>query len=66
MEKELKRMTPFKILCPFIQNPPSVDCYCIKLENLSMEAAINQCVKNYEECEVYKSLYGNGKTNKVK
>lgn len=41
--------------CPLLKRPPSNDCYCVKLNSLSIEAVIYYCGKNFLECEIYKS-----------
>jgi len=52
MKKEIKEIS----LCPFIQNPPSNYCYCVKLlsDSLSIDPAIYYCGENYLKCRFYK------------
>ncbi len=45
-----------KCMCPFIENPPSDECYCVKLDSLSTEAAIIYCARRFFECRIYKSF----------
>lgn len=43
-----------KHLCPLIKDPPSNDCYCIKMDSMSVQLAINYCAKNYHICDIFK------------
>jgi len=43
-------------LCPFVESPPSEDCYCVKMDSLSTRAAIDFCANNYWDCEIFKSF----------
>lgn len=61
LEKELsyekrKKEISSERRCPFIQRPPSNDCYCVNLNSLSIEALIYYCGKNFLECKIYRSL----------
>jgi len=40
-------------LCPLIKDPPSIDCYCIKMDSMSVQSAINYCAKNYQSCDIF-------------
>ncbi|MCF6148095.1 MAG: hypothetical protein E3K37_05495 [Candidatus Kuenenia sp.] len=46
--------TDQKHLCPLIKDPPSNDCYCIKMDSMSVQLAIAYCAKNYQICDIYK------------
>ena len=48
-------------LCPRIANPPSKDCYCVKLTSQCIEMTIYYCGNNFHKCEIYKSLSGSVK-----
>lgn len=50
------RENVLKRQCPFVQNPPSEDCYCVKLDSLSVEDALYYCGKNFEKCEIYGAI----------
>ncbi|MBM4053129.1 MAG: hypothetical protein FJ264_00355 [Planctomycetes bacterium] len=43
-----------KHLCPLIKDPPSADCYCIKMDSMSVQSAIHYCAKNYRNCDIFK------------
>lgn len=55
-----KRMPVYsKKMCPYVENPPSDDCYNVKLDscrdtNSMIEAILEYCNKNYSACEIYK------------
>jgi hypothetical protein len=55
MKRKISRKVFSHKRCPFLKRPPSNDCYCVKLNSLSIEAAIYYCGNNYFECEIYKS-----------
>ncbi|HHT9110633.1 MAG TPA: hypothetical protein ACFYDZ_05670 [Candidatus Brocadiaceae bacterium] len=43
--------------CPFMQKPPSNDCYCVdEIDNLFMDGTIHFCTGNFLECKIYRSL----------
>ena len=49
-------MTPLfsnKNHCPIIRDPLD-DCYCIKMNSLDIDRAVNLCSKNFKLCEIYK------------
>lgn len=42
--------------CPFMRKPGS-DCYCVEeIDNFLVEGTIKYCIRDFVECEVYKSL----------
>ena len=41
--------------CPRIADPPSKDCYCVKLTSQCIEMAVYYCDNYYSECEIYQS-----------
>ena len=54
-------MTPLytnKNQCPIIRNPLD-ECYCIKMNSLDIDRAVNYCSKNFKVCEIYKRVTGN-------
>lgn len=55
MKRKLSKKVFSHKRCPFLKRPPSNDCYCVKLNSLSIEAVIYYCGKNYLECEIYKA-----------
>ena len=62
MEKEIVGAVSIGRICPFIQKPPSINCYCVKLDSLSIEATIYYCGGNFLECEIYKSVFSKSKS----
>ncbi len=55
MRRKITRKVYSRKRCPLLKRPPSNDCYCVKLNSLSIEAVIYYCGKNFLECEIYKS-----------
>ena len=54
-------MTPLytnKNQCPIIRNPLD-ECYCIQMNSLDIDRAVNYCSKNFKGCEIYKKITGN-------
>ena len=43
-----------RYVCPLIKNPPNTDCYCIKMDSVSVQSIIHYCANNYEECNIFK------------
>lgn len=41
---------------PLIENPPSENCYCVKLDSQSIISILKYCDNKYLECEIYKSF----------
>jgi len=41
--------------CPFLNNPPSNNCYCVSLDSQSTPAAIYYCDNHFSTCEIYKN-----------
>ncbi len=56
MENEITEEAS-KRRCPRITNPPSEDCYCIKLTSQCIEMAIYYCGNHYRECEIYQTFF---------
>lgn len=51
-------MTPLftnKDQCPIIKDPLD-ECYCIKMNSLDIDRAVNLCSKNFKLCEIYKRI----------
>jgi len=52
-------------MCPLVnKNLPFVKdkleaCYCNSLNSMNIEKIVYYCQKNFEECEIYRSLYSN-------
>ncbi len=42
-----------KRICPFIKNPPSEECYCVKMDSQSIISIIKYCANNYSGCYIY-------------
>ena len=42
-----------KKICPFIKNPPSEECYCVKMDSQSIISILKYCANNYSACEIY-------------
>lgn len=38
-----------------IRNPLD-ECYCIKMNSLDIDRAVNLCSKNFQFCEIYKRI----------
>lgn len=50
-----KTSTGAKQLCPFV-NEPLKDCFCREMNtHKNILAAINNCLGNYKECQIYVS-----------
>ena len=39
--------------CPLLENPHP-DCYCLKLNSLSVPQAIHFCLQDFRECPIYR------------
>jgi hypothetical protein len=42
--------------CSLIADPPSKDCYCVKLTSQCIEMTIYYCGNHYRECEMYQAF----------
>ncbi len=62
MDKQVLKEAPTKKLCHFLKNPFD-DCYCVKMSSQYIERAIFFCGMNFESCEIYKRVNGNGNDN---
>lgn len=54
MANDVVKRIQFKNRCPFIKDPPSNNCYCVKLDSQSTEAVLYYCDKYFSECEIFK------------
>ena len=51
-------MTPLytnKNQCPIIRDPHD-ECYCIKMNSLDIDRAVNFCSKNFMLCDIYRKI----------
>lgn len=39
--------------CPLLENPQP-DCYCLKLNSMSVPKAIHFCLRDFRECPIYR------------
>ncbi len=41
-------------MCPFVDKPPSNECYCTKQDNCSIKYSVKYCYNKFSECDIYK------------
>ncbi len=54
MKLENKDKIDMKKHCPFVGNPPSEDCYIVKMDSQSIIFIMKYCARDYGDCGIYK------------
>ena len=54
MELKNKDKIDLKKYCPYVRNPPSKDCYNVKMDSQSIISILKYCAKDFSECRIYK------------
>lgn len=47
--KSMKDIRDIQV-CPFFNNPPTADCYCVDANSVNIPSILKYCVKDFNTC----------------